>query len=85
MSSHKNLYVQTPLIEETRPVFPGKKLSYKMEAFQPCGCFKLRGIELACRKALANGAKRVAERTFENVQNHRILPHLVIEAIAYLG
>lgn len=59
MSSHKQLYVQTPLIEETRPLFPGKQLSYKMEAFQPCGSFKLRGIELACRRALEKGAKKL--------------------------
>jgi L-serine/L-threonine ammonia-lyase len=59
MSLHKQLYVQTPLIEETRPVFPRKQISYKMEAFQPSGSFKLRGIELACRRALDKGAKKL--------------------------
>jgi len=59
MSKLRQLYVHTPLIEENRPVYPGKQLSYKMEAFQPCGSFKLRGIELACRKALESGAKKL--------------------------
>ena len=56
MKDLKSLYIKTPLIEETSPVLSGKKLFYKMEAFQPCGSFKLRGMEFACRDALEKGA-----------------------------
>ena len=56
MENLKSLYIKTPLIEETGPVLSGKKLYYKMEAFQPCGSFKLRGMECACRDALEKGA-----------------------------
>ena len=52
------LSIRTPLIEETRRICPGKRISYKMEAYQPSGSFKLRGVEHACRKALEGGAEK---------------------------
>lgn len=55
----RQLYAYTPLLEETRPVFPGKKIAYKMDAFQPSGSFKLRGVEHACRRALEGGAEKL--------------------------
>ncbi len=56
MSEH--LYANTALWEVPALSIPGKTVRFKMEAFQPCGSFKLRGMECACRDALANGATR---------------------------
>jgi L-serine/L-threonine ammonia-lyase len=53
------LHVETPLVE-SRPL--GRRLSrrvwLKMEAFQPCGSFKARGIGFACRRHRERGRRR---------------------------
>lgn len=50
------LYVKTPLIDLT--LEQGKKVRCKMEAYQPSGSFKLRGIENLMRHALSEGAEK---------------------------
>jgi L-serine/L-threonine ammonia-lyase len=53
-----NLHINTPLIES---LSIGKKLRanvwLKLDALQPCGSFKARGIGYACQKHVENGAK----------------------------
>lgn len=53
------LHVETPLVE-SRPL--GRRLSrrvwLKMEALQPCGSFKARGIGFACRRHRERGRRR---------------------------
>lgn len=51
-----NLYLKTPLIDLR--LDHGKTVHCKMEAYQPSGSFKLRGIENLMRHALADGAER---------------------------
>ncbi len=53
------LHIETPLIESI-PLARGVqgKVWLKMEALQPTGSFKLRGIGHACRSYLTKGAKR---------------------------
>ena len=53
----KHLYIRTPLLEKVASPLPGKRVFFKMEAYQPSGSFKLRGMEHACRAALDKGAK----------------------------
>ena len=55
----KFLHIETPLIESI-PLARGVqgKVWLKMEALQPTGSFKLRGIGHACQSYLAKGAKR---------------------------
>jgi len=52
-----NLHINTPLIESLSINKElDAKIWLKMEALQPCGSFKARGIGHACKKYLANGA-----------------------------
>src|SRR5712691_6543661 len=58
MSVHR-IHVQTPLIESlalSRHV--SRRVWLKMEALQPCGSFKARGIGFACQRYLEQGRKR---------------------------
>lgn len=55
---NKHLYLHTPLISIPAFDIPGKTIHYKMDALQPCGSFKLRGVECTFRDALANGAQK---------------------------
>lgn len=52
------LHIATPLIE-SRPLSLacGRPLSLKLEALQPCGSFKLRGVGHACEVHFARGAR----------------------------
>lgn len=50
------LYVKTPILD--LHLGQGKTVQCKMEAYQPPGSFKLRGIENLMRRALADGAER---------------------------
>ncbi|ERT58143.1 pyridoxal-phosphate dependent enzyme [Megasphaera vaginalis (ex Srinivasan et al. 2021)] len=50
------LYSQTPLIELCSEHAQGRKVAVKMDAWQPSGSFKLRGMERLCRQAVADGA-----------------------------
>jgi L-serine/L-threonine ammonia-lyase len=53
------LHIETPLLESgafgTRP---GQQVWLKMDALQPCGSFKLRGIGHACEQYVRRGARR---------------------------
>ena len=51
-------YLRTPLVESaplSRAL--GRRVWLKMDALQPSGSFKLRGMSLACARAKARGAK----------------------------
>jgi L-serine/L-threonine ammonia-lyase len=53
------LHIETPLIESgAMPVRPGQSVWLKMEALQPSGSFKLRGIGHACEEYARRGARR---------------------------
>ena len=53
------LHIKTPLVA-SRPlsVITGRSIWLKLEALQPSGSFKLRGIGHACETYLAQGARR---------------------------
>jgi L-serine/L-threonine ammonia-lyase len=53
-------HIETPLLESSAfPVRPGQSVWLKMEALQPSGSFKLRGIGHACEQYALRGARRV--------------------------
>jgi L-serine/L-threonine ammonia-lyase len=53
------LHIETPLVESRAlSVRSGKKVWLKMEAMQPPGSFKIRGIGLACQEYARCGATR---------------------------
>ena len=56
----ENIAIATP-IWESQPLSQacGETVLLKMEALQPCGSFKARGMEAACRASLNAGATRV--------------------------
>jgi L-serine/L-threonine ammonia-lyase len=53
------LHIDTPLLE-SRPLsqHTGREIWLKMDALQPTGSFKIRGIGLVCQRHAARGAKR---------------------------
>ncbi len=53
------LHIETPLVE-SRPLSlaSGRRIWLKLEALQPSGSFKLRGVGIACETYHARGAKR---------------------------
>ncbi len=53
------LHIETPLVE-SRPLslIAGRSVHLKLDALQPPGSFKIRGIGLACETYLARGARR---------------------------
>jgi L-serine/L-threonine ammonia-lyase len=53
------LHIETPLLE-SRPLsaLSGKTIWLKMEAAQPTGSFKIRGVGLACKEYARRGATR---------------------------
>lgn len=53
------LHIETPLVE-SRPLSlaSGKSVWLKLEALQPSGSFKLRGLGVACETHYRNGARR---------------------------
>ena len=55
----KPLHIETPLFE-SRPlsILAGRSVWLKMEALQPPGSFKIRGIGFACQEYARRGAKR---------------------------
>lgn len=54
------LHIETPLLETAVDYSASKKpLLLKMEALQPSGSFKLRGIGLLCRHEAERGAKAI--------------------------
>jgi L-serine/L-threonine ammonia-lyase len=53
------LHIETPLLESgAMAVAPGQSVWLKMEALQPSGSFKLRGIGHACEQYALRGARR---------------------------
>ncbi len=53
-----NLYIETPtLLSEPLSLRAGKPVWLKLEALQPSGSFKLRGVSLLCQQELARGAR----------------------------
>jgi L-serine/L-threonine ammonia-lyase len=53
------LHIETPLLESgAMPVRAGQSVWLKMEALQPSGSFKLRGIGHACEQYALRGARR---------------------------
>ncbi len=63
----KNIHINTPLIES---LSIGKKLHakvwLKIDALQPCGSFKARGIGFACQKYVKNGARALVSSSGGN-------------------
>jgi len=54
----KHLHIHTPLIESLHlSNTPNTHIWLKMEALQPCGSFKARGMGYACQHYVTNGAK----------------------------
>ena len=63
------LHVETPLVLSnplTAALGTGAPVFLKMEALQPCGSFKLRGIGSACQAAVAGGASRLVSSSGGN-------------------
>ena len=53
-----NLYIETPtLLSEPLSLMADKPVWLKLEALQPSGSFKLRGVSLLCQQELAKGAR----------------------------
>jgi L-serine/L-threonine ammonia-lyase len=53
------LHIETPLLASTGlPARPGQRIWLKMDALQPSGSFKLRGIGHACEVYAQRGARR---------------------------
>ncbi|MFT6704190.1 MAG: L-serine/L-threonine ammonia-lyase, partial [Gammaproteobacteria bacterium] len=57
--STKPLHTNTPLILSSPLSTKDRNVWLKMEALQPAGSFKNRGIGVACQHYVANGAKRL--------------------------
>ncbi len=53
------LHIQTPLIESRALAQARQTVLLKLEALQPPGSFKIRGIGLACQEHIRRGAKRL--------------------------
>jgi L-serine/L-threonine ammonia-lyase len=53
------LHIATPLIESSAYARPGRRVWLKMEALQPSGSFKMRGVGHACETQVKRGARRL--------------------------
>ncbi|MEJ7138428.1 pyridoxal-phosphate dependent enzyme [Amphibiibacter pelophylacis] len=60
------LHIETPLIESPLLGAPGRRVWLKMEALQPPGSFKLRGVGLACEHHARRGARRLVSSSGGN-------------------
>ena len=61
------LHIATPLIESASlSQAAGRSVLLKLEALQPCGSFKLRGVGLACEHYARLGAKRLVSSSGGN-------------------
>lgn len=54
-----SLYIKTPLLNMLNYSNDNKSINLKMEAYQPVGSFKLRGIEFLCKQAVHSGVKHL--------------------------
>jgi L-serine/L-threonine ammonia-lyase len=52
------LHIETPLLESGAMSSPGQSLWLKMDALQPPGSFKIRGVGFACEEYARRGARR---------------------------
>jgi L-serine/L-threonine ammonia-lyase len=52
------LHIETPLLESGALSTPGQSIWLKMDALQPPGSFKIRGIGFACEEYARRGARR---------------------------
>lgn len=52
------LHIETPLLESGAMSTPGQSVWLKMDALQPPGSFKIRGIGFACEEYARRGARR---------------------------
>jgi len=53
------LHVTTPLLDDVETsTHIGRRVTLKMECFQPVGSFKIRGIGLLCERSAAEGKRR---------------------------
>ena len=62
----KSLHCVTPLIESPRLSSPDQKVWLKMEALQPAGSFKNRGVGHACQHYVNNGAQKLVSSSGGN-------------------
>jgi len=63
----KPLHIETPLIESRAlTVCASRTVWLKLEAMQPSGSFKIRGIGLACEEYVRRGAKRLVSSSGGN-------------------
>ncbi|OWQ48191.1 serine dehydratase [Roseateles noduli] len=53
------IHITTPTVESDAFSTPGQRVWLKLEALQPCGSFKLRGIGHACEVHASRGATRL--------------------------
>lgn len=61
------LHIETPLVESNAAACrPGQRVWLKMDALQPSGSFKLRGIGHACATRVAQGARRIVSSSGGN-------------------
>ena len=60
------MHLQTPLIESAGFAVPGQRVWLKVEALQPTGSFKLRGVGRACEVHAATGAQRLVSSSGGN-------------------
>ena len=54
-----SFFFNTPLLRKEENKINGKTIRYKMDALQPTGSFKVRGMENAARKAAERGCKKL--------------------------
>ena len=54
-----SVFFNTPLLRKEENKIEGKTIWYKMDALQPTGSFKVRGMENAARKAAERGCKKL--------------------------
>lgn len=60
------IYIQTPLVESDAFSTYGQRVWLKLEALQPSGSFKLRGVGHACETHAARGASRLVSSSGGN-------------------
>lgn len=61
-----SLYVKTPLIDMLNHSNNNRSVKLKMEAYQPPGSFKVRGMDCICRDAIKNGATHLVSSSGGN-------------------
>ncbi|MEA4987445.1 MAG: pyridoxal-phosphate dependent enzyme, partial [Anaerovorax sp.] len=59
-----NLFNRTPLLEVNS--FKDRSVMLKMEAYQPSGSFKLRGMDRICKQAINDGASHLVSSSGGN-------------------